>query len=569
MLRGLKYIAITYFLAAFAFTIYAVGHYPTVHLADLVFDDAYYYLGVAWNIAQGHGSTFGNLVQTNGYQPLWLLILAAVLAVFSLSKVWALAVVPLLTLLIKIVAVARIDVRKSAEGAAFFIALVAILLLCQNTFMHGLETILLLLFLPLISQLKPYPEQFSPATCVKYAAIFLVLFLARLDALALAGAFALLVVISRRKHVVSNLALTLGLTLAGVLVYFAVNYTLLGTIVPVSGQAKAIGNRVGENLPVLLNYLLAGRIAIAAIILVFILKAGVRKNAIGPLPFSGELKLIALGTVAIASYYALFSGWPVWGWYYWPVALVTLYALTQVGYLSMVLYKQSMSSWTSKLLSVVGWGFIGYVLLLGVRTEMAHDANPFYSMLKKTSDQSFNAMNVRLIDDFFSKMPDGVVAMGDRAGGLGYWLPERFKFFHTEGLVANKEYIDARKAGTGLQFLKGMGIKYFVVERERLLEARDKDGTVVHGIVEPVQGLSVHSGQLLICLPESSILYSQDYGQQIRRVYDFTKLVECPNEIRNEADRLSQAYGELRKYSLPSEYGENWTLMKYIKSNPF
>ena len=39
-------------------------------------DDAYYYARIAKNLAQGNGSTFGGLVLTNGYHPLWQIILA-------------------------------------------------------------------------------------------------------------------------------------------------------------------------------------------------------------------------------------------------------------------------------------------------------------------------------------------------------------------------------------------------------------------------------------------------------------------------------------------------------------
>ena len=38
----------------------------------LTFDDAYYYFGIARNVADGHGSTFDQLNATNGYHPLWL-----------------------------------------------------------------------------------------------------------------------------------------------------------------------------------------------------------------------------------------------------------------------------------------------------------------------------------------------------------------------------------------------------------------------------------------------------------------------------------------------------------------
>ena len=36
-------------------------------------DDAYFYLQVADHIRQGHGSTFHEITQTNGYHPLWML----------------------------------------------------------------------------------------------------------------------------------------------------------------------------------------------------------------------------------------------------------------------------------------------------------------------------------------------------------------------------------------------------------------------------------------------------------------------------------------------------------------
>jgi hypothetical protein len=41
-------------------------------------DDAYYYFEVARNIALGHGSTFDRLHDTNGFHPLWLLMLVPV-----------------------------------------------------------------------------------------------------------------------------------------------------------------------------------------------------------------------------------------------------------------------------------------------------------------------------------------------------------------------------------------------------------------------------------------------------------------------------------------------------------
>ena len=44
-------------------------------------DDSYFYFQVAWNIARGFGSTFNNIIPTNGYHPLWMLLCVAVFKV--------------------------------------------------------------------------------------------------------------------------------------------------------------------------------------------------------------------------------------------------------------------------------------------------------------------------------------------------------------------------------------------------------------------------------------------------------------------------------------------------------
>ena len=45
---------------------------------SLTFDDAFYYFGIARNVAHGHGSTFDGLDLTNGYHPLWMVLASVV-----------------------------------------------------------------------------------------------------------------------------------------------------------------------------------------------------------------------------------------------------------------------------------------------------------------------------------------------------------------------------------------------------------------------------------------------------------------------------------------------------------
>ena len=57
-----------------------------LYMVDVVFDDAYYYLQIAYNIAHGAGSTFDGITMTNGYQPLWMAIVVAIEFIFRFDK---------------------------------------------------------------------------------------------------------------------------------------------------------------------------------------------------------------------------------------------------------------------------------------------------------------------------------------------------------------------------------------------------------------------------------------------------------------------------------------------------
>jgi hypothetical protein len=48
-------------------------------------DDSYFYFQVAWNAARGFGSTFNNILPTNGYHPLWMLVCIAVFKLLPLK----------------------------------------------------------------------------------------------------------------------------------------------------------------------------------------------------------------------------------------------------------------------------------------------------------------------------------------------------------------------------------------------------------------------------------------------------------------------------------------------------
>ena len=81
-----RIIYIGWILLVIGFMIFIAFQPIEVHtFGRTIIDDGYYYLGYAHNIAQGNGFTFDGLVETNGVQPLWAILLTG-LAVFVSDK---------------------------------------------------------------------------------------------------------------------------------------------------------------------------------------------------------------------------------------------------------------------------------------------------------------------------------------------------------------------------------------------------------------------------------------------------------------------------------------------------
>ncbi len=292
-MRTFKLFVAFYLILALLVTYYFIASYPLDITANLIYDDAYYYLGVAQNIAEGKGSSFGELVKTNGYQPLWLVILTASIYLFSLQKIWAFAAIPTLIFLTKSFSFFKLSTWKNIQATPLLFATVLVVMMYPGIFSEGLETCLLLLCLPLIYQLKTLPDEFSIKTCLKYSAIFILLFLIRLDFLAIMAAFSLLSflhIIQGKQGMARNLAAILLMTGAAISVYCLINFQLFGTIVPISGLSKSLGNQVGENTHVLLKYLIFSRFAIIALALNFMLLNNINGKTADKTLFSNELK---------------------------------------------------------------------------------------------------------------------------------------------------------------------------------------------------------------------------------------------------------------------------------------
>ena len=242
---------------------------PEERLAFLLYDDAYYYLGVAGHLAAGDGSTFDGLNLTNGYHPLWCGLLILVMsmthepgtAVRLAAALWFLlaASAPLALWW----ALRRRGAAACAVSAAALFGLqpfVALGLARPNGLETPLLALLLALFLGLFERAADHRWPVDKPPVVKvfllWAAVGLALgavILARLDAGLLAVAAAVLLAWhglttwgradDRRAAVGATLSAVAGLTLGALVVagpVLAWNDARFGDPMPVSGRVVAM-----------------------------------------------------------------------------------------------------------------------------------------------------------------------------------------------------------------------------------------------------------------------------------------------------------------------------------------
>ena len=123
-------------------------------VVDYLVDDAYYYLGIAANVAEQGRSTLDGITRTNGYHPLWLLALAGLASIVGTDP-WPLFVAA--SALISLIPVAGVALalrwrQTPAAGIAVIAAssLAITVLYYPTVFLTGMEPIAALLaFVPM------------------------------------------------------------------------------------------------------------------------------------------------------------------------------------------------------------------------------------------------------------------------------------------------------------------------------------------------------------------------------------------------------------------------------------
>ena len=433
-------------------------------------DDFFYYLQVARNLAAGHGSTANGLVLTNGYHPLWLLLLTAacrvstsgpwlafVLAVtgflasastllLSLHLLRRLARLPILSALPLAFAVTVYSLKLFFDGMEITLTIPLALAACA-LFLHRFRPT------PAVA-IKPHPTQGLLQYLAADLALGLLLsltVLSRLDSalfLALLTVGVLLTPALRRQLTPARL-LAFALGLSPIAVNLALNQHLFGTLLPISGVAKqlrtshlpsaAVWESVTGPHPLSALKLLIPLAALA------LLSLDLHRNraAATQLSPAATTPLAALGLFPLIHLLvlSLLSDWRLWPWYLYTFRLALLATLILLARLPAV-----------------------RSLLARPNVAIALAALGLVAALASRRDTTQTTAILHIADDlthFAHTHPPGIYAMGDRSGLVAYLLPD--PVVQTEGLTMDPAFVSLIRSQTPLlTVLHRYNVRYFV-----------------------------------------------------------------------------------------------------------
>jgi hypothetical protein len=449
----------------------------------LTFDDAYYYFGIARNVADGHGSTFDRINSTNGYHPLWLglsvpffaagldgMAAVRVLLAFQMLMYGAAFLLVADSVGRAVGSWAAVVRRRADDGAARWctvIVVVVFALLVANpfvvkVFVNGLESAVvlvvdaLLLWVVLRSMPAASPgwiDGRSSRWRLGIGALLAVAFLARTDAVLLVACLGLWVLFDAwplSAARVRGLLELFGPVAVTAAVYLLLNWMAFDTPMQVSGlvkQAHLDGGRI-----------LAGFGVLAAAGLVF--WGSFRNHRRAPthtrLPlvtsFLRRTGWFAAFSIVLIGYYSVLQT-QQWLWYYAPAVLYGVWLLTLLvaDFVSSALVEAEPERSVVRTLGPIALLLIAPFLVAAVlQTRVFVDPELRSIQLANRDAGVWISEN----------LPDEAVLASWDAGVVGYFSERRV--VNLDGVVNSLAWHRAAERGETAAFLRDAGVGWIV-----------------------------------------------------------------------------------------------------------
>lgn len=414
---------------------------------NFIADDAYFYLQVAHNIAQGKGSTFHQITSTNGYHPLWMaccVIGALITPGNKIALLHLMAIIQFVFYGISLFFLYRITLKLGLRFFSIGICLLTFLLLNVGglrIFEAHLSIMLHLIALDFFLTL--YNGKKNSSFLFSYGLILGAVLLSRIDTiffvvpLWLASAYLLIAKEQSKIPLFQLMTVTVSPLLLGI-GYLGVNYYAFGHFVPISGVLKSSFPEAHFSWLSLGLHGLIGLIpTIAGLILILLTSYKRDKKAI--LLYS----LLLVGIVSHALYIATFS----WGsqWYY-----VTAYAAAPLCFMQLFTdlhdFLRERLEILAKSLAIAVQICVLLLLSSSVLISYLKAHYHFSVVLVATGKQRFDEKVVnsqaRVVGGLLEKYidPNSAIFVFDSPGILAYYS-ER-KIVPVDGLMNNFAYND-------------------------------------------------------------------------------------------------------------------------------
>ncbi len=422
-------------------------------------DDAYYYFDVASHVV--HHGTFSTdgLHATNGFHPLWIVVLMPFAAVFEAPSQGLVVSAQLISCLCTGFAVAGIAATARRGGLAPFAAALGALALFApdwrgivGAIVEGGLTLALLSWtafaaLRLRDRLEEGIAGTRDGVLVGLLAGFAVL--ARLDAVWTVGAVCLLVSfwISRSrnsKSITRPLALAvLGIPAAILGVYIVANVAATGHVVPISGQIKSSFPAVDFSSTYLRQYKM--ELLLLAVAAVALVVARLQSSRL-----FGLLLALTVGGAVQVAYVLLFVPRGVFWWYF--VTLLPAGLLGLAVLIDAVVTKPWVRERPALLVAVRVAAALALLGPIGITLrEKSFDG-------KYLADSGWRVESQRAGEWAGKHLPSGAVLAMVDSGAFGYYAPQ--EVMNLDGVISSYAFHDAVCAGNALQEMRRAGVRY-------------------------------------------------------------------------------------------------------------
>ncbi len=425
------------------------------HGGVMLQDDGYYYTVVARHIARSGVSTFDGSSLTNGYHPLWMLVLVAQDLIVGSSSLVTVVMEAVLTSAAAYLFLDRGAARRPLACAVFAYVYIRF---ASGMVLTGMEVALFLfctgLFVAALDAARRAPSS-TRAVLIGVTAALMVG--ARIDAAFFVLPALIAAPVPRRDRLVA-----LAVLAAAGAVYGAYNLAVFGAALPVSSAIKSLGGLQWNALVVrqmrldwsTLHFKSILVCTLGALLLSPFLLLASRRGTLGRC-FS--IAALVGGAIYIAKI-LLLSSWRIWGWYGFAVIFPLLAALYVAA--------PAVEGWWSRLRAAhrSDRRADGAVMAaVAVLFALAFAGHQVFKLLHTSPPRgtAYWAINHLALVRYGPLLGGAPVAMGDRAGSFAaeYSGP----VVQLEGLVNDVAYLRAVKAGDDVtDLLCRRGVKFLV-----------------------------------------------------------------------------------------------------------